>query len=121
MVNYNIKGTGLSITDELRAYAEKKLGATEKFLASDSTAHTNVECEYSQMRDGAKFRAEFTVSVRSEVYRAEEWGDTMHAAMDLAIEQLVKELRRNKSKHMHLVRRGGAAIKDAIRGFRDRF
>ena len=121
MVNYNIKGTGLPVTDELRTYVEKKLAAAEKFLHGDTTAHTNVECEYSQMRDGPKYRAEFTVSVRSEIYRAEEWGDTMHAAMDLAIEQLVKELRRNKSKHMHLVRRGGAAIKDVIRGFRDRF
>ena len=121
MVNYNIKGTGLSITDELRTYAEQKLASAEKFLQGDTTAHSNIECEYSELRDGPKYRAEFTVSVRSKVYRAEEWGETLHTAMDLATEQLIKELRRNKSKHMHLVRRGGAAIKDAIRGFRDRF
>ncbi len=121
MVNYNIKGKELPITDELRGYVEKKLGATEKFLQGDTTAHVDVECEYSVMRDGDKYRAEFTVSASHGLYRADEWGTTMHAAVDLAIEALIKELRRNKNKHMRLVRRGGAAIKDMIRGLQDRF
>lgn len=121
MINYNIKGTGLPVTDELRAYAEKKLAAAEKFLRGDSTAHTDIELEHSQLRDGAKYRAEFTLSSGGTVYRAEKWGESLHAAIDGAIEELVKELRRSKSKHMHLVRRGGAVIKDAIRGFRSRF
>ena len=121
VINYNIKGTGLPVTDELCTYAEKKLAAAEKFLRGDSTAHADIECEYSQMRDGSKYRAEFTLSSGSTVYRAEEWGSTMHEAIDLAAEQLVKELRRNKRKHFHLIKRGGAAIKDTIRGLRDRF
>lgn len=121
MINYNIKGTGLPITDELRTYAEKKLATAEKFLQGDSTAHTDIELEHSQLRDGSKYRAEFTLSSGGTVYRAEEWGETLHAAIDLSIEELVKELRRNKRKHLHLVRRGGAAIKDAIRGLRDKF
>ena len=111
----------MPITDELRAYVEKKLGSAEKFLMGDSTAHANVELEYSHLRDGGKYRAEFTVSASSQVYRAEEWGITMHEAVDLAIVQLVKELRRNKRRTIHLMRRGGAVIKDAIRGLRDRF
>jgi len=120
-MNYNIKGTGLPVTDELRTYVEKNLGGAEKFLAGDSTVHANVELEHSPLRDGPKYRAEFTVSAGGQVYRAEEWGSTMHEALDLAGTQLVKELRRTKSRHIALVRRGGAIIKDAIRGLRDRF
>lgn len=121
MLNHNIKGTALAVTDELRSYVEKRLGSAEKFLAGDSTAHANVELEYSQLRDGPKYRAEFTLSAKGEVYRAEEWGTTMHEAIDLAANRLVAELRRTKKKHLALVRRGGVVIKDAIRGFRDRF
>ncbi len=121
MINYNIKGTGLSVTDELRAYVEKKLGGAEKFLVGDSTAHTDVELEHSPLRDGGKYRAEFTLSSGGTVYRAEEWGSTMHEAIDLAAERLTGELRKNKKKHLVLVRRGGAVIKDVIRGLRDRF
>jgi len=121
MINHNLKGTGLAITDELRTYVEKNLGGSEKFLAGDSTAHADVELEYSAVRDGGRYRAEFTVSVGSQVYRTEEWGTTLHEAIDLAGGQLAKEIRRTKKKHLALVRRGGAIIKDVIRGLRDRF
>lgn len=120
-MNHNIKGTGLSVSDELRSYVEKKLAAGDKLVGQDSTAHADVELEYSQNRDGGKYRAEFNLLVSGELYRVDEWGTTMHEAIDLAVAALQQELRRTKKKHLHLVRRGGAAIKDAIRGFRNRF
>lgn len=121
MINYNIKGTGLQITDELRSYVEKNLASAEKFLSGETTAHADVELEHAPMRDGGKYRAEFTLSARGEVYRAEAWGSTLHEAIDLAAGQLTKEIRHSKKKHITLVRRGGAMIKDAIRGLRDKF
>lgn len=120
-MNYNIKGSGLPVTDELRTYVEKKLGQADKFLGGDSTAHADVEFEHSQVRDGGKYRAEFTVSASAQVYRAEEWGTTLHEAIDVAAAELVKELRRDKKRHIALVRRGGAIIKGVLRGLRDRF
>lgn len=121
MINYNIKGTGLAVTDELRSYVEKNLSSAEKFLAGDTTTHADVELEHAPLRDGGKYRAEFTVASGGEVYRAEEWGSTMHEAIDLSARALAKELRHSRKKHITLVRRGGAAIKDAIRGLRGRF
>ncbi|TSC69072.1 MAG: hypothetical protein G01um101456_367 [Parcubacteria group bacterium Gr01-1014_56] len=120
-MNHNIKGTGIAITPELRAYAEKKLSAAEKFLQGDTSAHADIELEFLQMRDGGKYRAEFTLSALGQLYRAEEWGSSMHEAIDLSIVALVKELRRTKGKHLRLVRQGAKQIKDFIRGFRDRF
>ena len=117
-MNYNIKGTGLAISPELREYTEKKLASADKFLMGDSVAHANVELEFSQLRDGGKYKAEFTVSASGASYRAEHWGTSMHEAIDIAIGELLKELRREKQKHIHLVRRGAAKIKDMIRGFR---
>lgn len=95
-MNYNIKGTEVSITPELRDYVEKKFAPLDKFLSSDSTAHTDVELQYEEVRDGGKYRAEFTVSASGEFYRAEERGNTMHEAIDLAANQLTNELSRNK-------------------------
>lgn len=117
-MNYNIKGTNLVITPELRSYTEKKLEHTDKFLSNDPTVHADIELEYSQMRDGGKYRAEFTVSATGQVYRADEWGDTMHAAIDLASDELVKELSRNKKKKMHVLRQGAGRVKEFLRGFR---
>jgi ribosomal subunit interface protein len=117
-MNYNIKGTSVQISDELRIYVEKKLEHTDKFLGDDTTAHADVELEHSPLRDGEQYRAEFTVSAAGEVYRAERWGITLHAAVDIAIDELVKELRRTKKKHLRLIRHGAAMAKDILRGLR---
>lgn len=120
-MNHNVKGTGLSLTDELRGYIEKKLLGADKFVAGDTTVHADIECEYTPQYDGPKYRAEFTVSAAHGHFRAEARGNTMHEAIDIAVATLERELRKSKKRHLHLVRRGGAAIKDAIRGLRDRF
>lgn len=120
-MNYNIKGTNLAITPELRAYVEKKLGSADKFVNGDTTAHADVELEHSPLRDGGQYRAEFNLSAGGGLYRAEEWGSQMHEAIDLVINALIAELRRTKKKHLKLVRHGAARIKDFIRGFTDRF
>ncbi len=119
-MNYNIKGTDLVITEELRSYVEKRLGQADKFLQNDSSAHADVELQHSSMRDGGKYRAEFTVSASGALYRKEEWGGTMHEAIDIAAAVLVKELRQHKKKKMHIVRRGAGKVKDILRGFKSR-
>ncbi len=120
-MNYNIKGTELAITGELRSYVEKKLAQTDKFLSHDSSAHTDVELEYASMRDGSKYRAEFTATAAGALYRKDAWGDTMHEAIDIAIAGLVQELRQHKKRRLHFVRRSALAAKDMLRGLRDRF
>jgi len=120
-MNYNIKGTELAITSELRSYVEKCLTKADTFLQSDSTAHTDVELEYSSVRDGSKYRAEFTTSAAGALHRKDAWGDTMHEAIDLASAGLVRELRQHKKKRLHFIRRGAGAAKDMLRGLRDRF
>lgn len=118
MLNYNIKGTGLEISDELRRYAEKKLQQTEKFLQGDTAAHADIELEHDALRDGDRNRAEFTLTAAGGLYRAESWGETMHSALDLAIAGLLAELSRDKNKRIDLVRRGAAKAKEFLRGLR---
>ena len=118
MLNYNIKGTGLDISDELRGYAEKRLAHIEKFLQNDPSTLITVELEHQAGRDGERNRAEFTVQASGSAYRAERWGETVHSAIDLAIGELVNELGRNKKKRLHLVRRSAAKVKDYLRGWR---
>ncbi len=120
MLNYNIKGTGVEVSDELRNYVEKRLAGAEKFLKGDTTAHTNVELEHRVHREGDPNRAEFTLSVGGEVYRAESWGETLHAAIDVAVGELVRELGRDKKKRIHIVRRGAHRMKEFLRGWRSK-
>ncbi len=119
-MNYNIKGSGVEITPELRAYLEKRLAHVGKFLAKDSTAVIDVELEHAPLRNGERNRAEFTIAAGGETYRAEAWGETLHAAIDLAEPPLFRELRRKKNKRLHAFKRGATRIKEYLRGWRDR-
>ena len=119
MLNHNIKGTGITVSDELHSYAKRRLSNAEKFLQQDPSVHVDIELEYSALRDGEKYRAEFTVAASGHIYRASKWGESMHAAIDLAVGELVAELGRNKKKRLHVLRRGGHRIKEYLRGWRD--
>ncbi len=118
-MNYNIKGTEVPVTDELRSYVEKQLAHSDKFLNADTTAHTDVELAYLADGRSGKYKAEFTLSLGGQIYRAERWGSTMHEAIDLAGGDLVSELSRNKRKKQSVMRRTSLRVKEYLRGWRD--
>ena len=118
MINYNIKGTGFDITDELRTYVEKKLGNASKLLEGDSTAHADVELQYLPDGRSGKYRAEFTVTGAHRLWRAEAWGALCHEAIDVATDELSREITTDKKKHKDIVRRGAARAKEFFRGWR---
>ena len=118
-MNYNIKGTSLDITDELRAYVERQLAHADK-LVDDTTAHADVELHHLPDGRSGKYRAEFTLSLGGKVYRAEAWGGGLHEAIDLAGAELVSELRRVKSKRIHVLRHTALKAKEYIRGWRNK-
>ncbi len=117
-MQYNIKGTHLDISDELRSYVEKKLAHADRLVGNDSTAHANVELQYLEDGRSGKYRAEFTVSIKGEVYRSESWGASMHEAIDAAGGELVSELSRNKKKKLNVLRRTSVKVKEYLRGWR---
>ena len=119
-MNYNIKGTNLEITDEIRSYVEKCLSHAEKFLARDSAARADVECEYTEVGHGPKFRAEFNLTASHGTHRAEARGETLHEALDIASAEIAREIRQQKKKRLHVLRKGAARAKDYLRGWTDK-
>lgn len=117
-MNYNLKATGVEITAELRGYVEKKLAMADKLLSGEPPPHADVELAYEPLRDGQHFRAEFTLASGASVYRAEEWGQNMHAAVDLALDELLHALRDAKRKRINIFRRTAARVKYYLRGLR---
>jgi|GEM_PF-1050788 len=120
-LNYNVKGTGLPISDEIRTYIEKRLAHVEKIVGADSTAHIDVELQHQTSEDRPRYRAEFTFTSGSDLYRSSSFGESLHEAIDLAEGDLTRELSRNKQRNMRFVRQGAQRFKDFIRGFRSRF
>jgi ribosomal subunit interface protein len=120
-LGYNIKGTGVSISDEVRAYIDKRLAHVSKLLADDSAALGTIELQYQTTEDRPRYRAEFTISATARMFRAEAFGDSLHEAIDIAVNELTNEVSRTKQKRLRFARRSAAAFKDFVRGLRDRF
>jgi putative sigma-54 modulation protein len=117
-MQYNIKGTHVDITDDLRSYVERKLAQADRVAEVDTTAHADVELQYLEDGRSGKYRAEFTVSIKGEVYRAEAWGATLHEALDTAGGELTSELSRDKKKKLNVLRRTSVRVKEYLRGWR---
>ena len=115
-MNYNVKGTGLQITDEIRDYVEKRFVHADKLLQDDPTAHADVELEFKTSEEDKKYRAEFTLTACKQSFRAEAKGDTLHESIDVATADLTQEVTREKKKSLDIERRGSAQIKDDVRG-----
>ena len=121
-MRYNIKGTDLSITDEIRTYVEKKLDSLNKFISDIETARADIELGF--LRDEAKqYRAElmFYEPGLPKKLRAVARGDALHEAIDLASAELFRLMTQDKRKRLDIFRRSAVKVKEYLRGWRDTF
>lgn len=116
----NIKATNLELTAAISDYAEKRVSSLEKFInKNDESAMANVEVGKSTKhhQSGDIFRAEINLHIAGKNLRAVVEKDNLYAAIDEAKDEMVREITSHKAKQRTLLRRGGAKIKDFIRGF----
>ena len=118
MIPVKYKKTGdVALTADTQALIEEKLKVVTKLLdADDTTALAEVEIEELKERRGG-FRIEINLSSKGQVYRSEAKRPTVRIALDAAMEDLRRELRRNKTKNIDFARGVSRAAKDWLRGF----
>ena len=83
---------GFTVTDAIEAYAKNKLEKVEKYFKEDLEAF--VVCKI--YKDHHK--VEVTIPTKFYTMRAEVSNDDMYAAIDLAIDKLESQIRKNKTK-----------------------
>ncbi|MEI6863880.1 MAG: ribosome-associated translation inhibitor RaiA [Candidatus Adlerbacteria bacterium] len=121
-MNYNLKGTNVAITDEIRRYVEKGLNTLDKLVKSEGKPRVDVELEYKE-GEAKMYRAELMLHApgTTEPLRAEAERGTLHEAMDAAASELLHELTKTKKKRMRVFRHSAVRVKEYLRGWRDKF
>ena len=114
----NIKKTNYEMPAGMEDYVQKKLAAVEKFLdESEGEALCDVELEHKYgQKHGPVFRAEVNLNAHGEFFRVEAKEDSMNAAIDAVHDEILRRLRKSKTKFMSRIRRGGATLKKMMRG-----
>lgn len=118
-MNIEFKALTLDLTDEIREYAEEKVAMLTKLLhaVDDENIRTEIELERKQAQQSGEdiFRADITIHAGVDRTHAVGRGETLHAALDQAKDELARRLRRGKSKRLDSLRSGGAKIKKMLR------
>ncbi len=88
-----IRGTKVDITDSMKNYVKEKLSKLDKYIV-DQKAKATVLVKvrtYTQ-------KVEVTIPLKTLILRAEEEQEDFYAAVDLIINKLERQLRKNKAK-----------------------
>ena len=91
-MTFTFTGKKYEVSDELKAYAEKKVGKIDKLFRTDSDASVTFSAERG------RYTAEVTLRNNGMFYRVTETTSEMFASIDSACAALVRQVRKNKTR-----------------------
>jgi putative sigma-54 modulation protein len=112
-MHYNLKGTDVSVTDELREYIEKKLSSLERVAPKDS-ARVDVVVAYLESEE-KQYWAEMNLHDTGMPLHAEARAATLFGAIDAAVGELTEELNKAKTKRKTEARHDAVKGKEILR------
>lgn len=95
MLNFNIRGENIEVTQAIRDYVQKRVGKLQKYFDNniDSIAHVNLKVHPDKTA-----KVEVTIPLPYLVLRAEETSPDMYASVDLVTDKLERQIRKYKTK-----------------------
>jgi len=110
-----IKGTNIKLSPSINQYIEEKIGGLEKFLKSFNPELIEARVEVGKItrgqRQGDIFKAEVNLSINGRLIRVEKTEESLMAAIDLAKDELRREVRQYKDKKLTMSIRGARSWK----------
>lgn len=93
-MKYNIRGEKVEITDAIKSYIEDKIGKLDKYFDNADEIVANVVIKVR----GKEQKMEITVPAMYYTLRSEESHNDLYAAIDLTVDKLERQIRKNKTK-----------------------
>lgn len=93
-MNINIRGDKIDVTDSIKNYVKEKLERLDRYFEEPSKINAHV---LIRVRNGNEI-IEVTIPAGKYTLRAEEKNEDLYAAIDLVIDVLERQIRKNKTK-----------------------
>ncbi len=107
VMDINITGRKMTVSEPLRDYATEKIGAAMKtFDIKPMKADVVLHVEKNPANPNPAV-AEVTLSVKKHIIRTEEAGEDMYAAIDVAAAKVSRQLRKYKTRVIDKKNRSG--------------
>lgn len=94
-------------SQDLRAYAMRKIGKLDRFFKTDAEAFVTFSLERG------RFLAEITIHNNGMYYRASEFTNDMYASVDSGVAAIERQIRRNKTRLEKKLREGALEVEPA--------
>jgi len=119
-MNINIKTLNITLTEAISDYVSKRLEAIQQLLESDPAVQCDVELGRTTIhhKNGDIFRAEIHITGKDKNLYASAEEPDLYKAIDMVRDEMLREVRSNKGRRLSLIRRGGAKIKNLLKGLR---
>lgn len=95
MIKFSIRGENLEVTDALRTYVEEKVAKIEKYFNEDQELNAKVNLKVYRDK---RAKVEVTIPVGTMTLRAEDISQEMYGSIDLVVDKIERQIRRNKTK-----------------------
>lgn len=110
-----IKKTNVDMSPSISQYIEEKIGGLDKFLEKFDQNLIRADVEISRtahdQRRGDIFRIEVNLSIAGHLIRVDQTEESLMAAIDLAKDELSREIRQYKNKRETKAIRGARSWK----------
>ncbi|QQR82740.1 ribosome-associated translation inhibitor RaiA [Candidatus Campbellbacteria bacterium] len=116
MLTISLKATSMELTPAIRLYAEEKISSVEKFIDPLKEARAEIELGKTthHHNGGAIFRCEINFHMEGELLRSVSQKEDLYAAIDIAKDELLDEVRKQKNKKTRGSRRGARMFKSLL-------
>lgn len=109
-MKFTITEKKIKVPDEIKDYAERKVGKIDRFFRGDAVAFITFSSERG------RHKAEVTIENNGMFYRVSELTSDMHASIDSACASIENQIRKNKTRLEKRLREG-VFEKEAAGGF----
>ncbi|MEX0935205.1 MAG: ribosome-associated translation inhibitor RaiA [Candidatus Paceibacterota bacterium] len=111
----------IDLTPAISDYIEKRLSKIDKLIdKEDTSAQADIEIgkEVPDQHSGDIFYAKIGMHMSEGYVFSDAQKDDLYAAIDTAVDEIVREVRKKKGKKETLMRRGARVVKRTITRFR---
>lgn len=89
-----IRGDKLKVTDAMNDYAKEKVSRLERYLEDKESVRATIVIKLN----GRDQKVEVTIPLKKYILRAEETKEDFYAAIDVVVDKLERQIRKNKTK-----------------------
>jgi len=119
-MKHNIKMTNDSLTPAISEYVEKRLAHLDKFIKPEdlevAMCYVDIGKTTNHHKTGDIFKAEFTLHIGGKSLRAVSEKEDLYSAIDSVNDEMTKAIKTQKEKKNSFIRKGGAKIKNILKG-----